>query len=167
MTAVTLKGAHMPAEIRAFAEKMAAAQGCKVSVTRERSGYHLYMPCPECLNDHGRKELADPKYTINLSKHLGIGVDDEDFMFQDWNEVDNTRNNRAGLCMRTRSMSKPHMFKVSELLAMATVNQRHPEIHTEASVASTVDSAERESHWEIDPDTGVLCPPPPSCMLHA
>lgn len=154
-------GANMPSEIRAFAEKMAASQGCKVSVTRERSGYHLYMPCPECLADHGRKELADPKYTINLSKHLGIGSDD-DLMFQDWNEIENTRDNRAGICMRTRSSSKPHMFKVSELLAMQTITERHPEIHTCASIASTVDSADRESHWEMDPETGILCPPPPS-----
>jgi hypothetical protein len=153
---------NLPAEVAAFADRMAAAQGCKVRVEKERSGYHLYMPCPDCLAEHGRKELAAPKYTINVSKHLGIGVDDTDLWLQDWHEVEASRDRRAGLCMRTRQSKKPHMFSVAELLAMPTITQRHPDIHTAAAVISVADSSERQSHWEADPETGVLCPPPPS-----
>lgn len=160
----SVSGVNAPQAVLEFAKKMSAAQGCKVKITKERSGYHLYMPCPDCLETHGKRELSDPKYSINLTKHLGLLDDDTDLMFQDWTEIENTRERRSGVCQRTRSQAKPHMFCVSDLLRMSTVTQRHPDIMTAASVAFDGDASERESHWEPDSITGVLCPPPPGTI---
>lgn len=53
--------AYIPGEITQFADQIARSQNCKVTITRESSGYHLYLPCPTCLHTHGRDELKDPK----------------------------------------------------------------------------------------------------------
>lgn len=64
---------YIPKEITALADKIARQQNCKVTISKERSGYQLYMPCPAWLDSHGRNELKEPKYAINLSKYFGIG----------------------------------------------------------------------------------------------
>jgi hypothetical protein len=51
-----------------MADKIARQQNCKVTLSKETSGYHLYLPCPACLHTHKKDELRDPKYAINLSK---------------------------------------------------------------------------------------------------
>lgn len=141
-----------------FVEKMAAAQGCEVRLTKERSGYQLYIPCPECLHTHGKDELKDPKYSINLNRHLGIGEGDVDYINDDWGEIERRRG-RSSICMRTRSSAKPHLFKVEELLTMGTVTERHPNIDSKASVTSSVSDEDREAFWEKDPLTGIMRPP--------
>jgi hypothetical protein len=151
-----------PDEVRRCAEDIARRMGCRVRLSRERSGYHLYCPCPACLATHGTRELEDPKYTVNLSKLLGLGE-------HRLNSFDPRRIARAqsrsegrgvGICMRTRSSRRPHMFTLDELK-----NTRVSEIVSGWSGGSGVDdssgAADRESHWEPDPATGELCPPPP------
>jgi hypothetical protein len=163
----TSSGRTAPPEVRKFAERLMRQHQCPVTLTLERSGYHLYLPCPECLKDHGRKELQDPKYAINVSKHLGLGDQFKSLTEAAWFDtagaLENakTRDDRVGICMRTRSSGKPHFFPVSLLLEMPTVSERHPDIHTTGRLVSAAGSADRESNWEIDPRSGKKCPPPP------
>lgn len=167
----TADAGNAPNEIKEFAERMAAAQGCRVVLASEASGYHLYLPCPDCLDTHGSRELQDPKYAINVSKYLGIGDGyrgltiaaeslDPTVMEASF-QVSETRDRKSGICMRTRQSKNPHRFSVRELLGMTTITHRHPDIHTAAEVFGQAGSADRESHWEADPATGVMCPPPP------
>lgn len=163
---------YIPKEISDMADRIARQQNCKVTLSKERSGYHLYLPCPACLDSQGRGELRDPKYAINLSKYFGIGdnyshlkeMDEQD----GFNPVSQSRNQsvrdeknlNTGICMRTYQSANPHRFPVAELLAMAPISVRHPDINTSYSVINGVDADERESHWEEDPVSGKKCPPP-------
>lgn len=162
---------HIPKQITALADKLARSQDCKVTLSKERSGYHLYLPCPACLATHGRDELKDPKYAINLSKYFGIGDDFrhlQDLETQGFNPVDQLcnqavyeeKNLKTGICMRTWQSATPHRFPVDELLEMGSISVRHPDIQTRYRVINGADSEERESHWEEDPVSGELCPPP-------
>jgi hypothetical protein len=171
----TSTGGNAPDEVRKFVEKMSKAHDCKMLVARETNGYHLYIPCPECLHTHGRREVADPKYSINVSMYLGLGDAFADLKPQgpayDPAAMEKamastqTRDEKSSICMRTRQSKNPHRFKVSALLSMATVHERHPDIMTKADVVGQVGSAEREAHWEVDPESGVLVPPPPGTVV--
>jgi hypothetical protein len=163
--------AYIPKEIIQFADQIARSQNCKVVLSKESSGYQLYLPCPECLRTHRRDELKDPKYAINLSKYFAIGDDFRHLAEKHsgfFNPLDHSHNEevrrvkdvRTGICMRTFQSAKPHRFPVSELLAMATVTARHPDIQTSYKVINETDGEERESHWEVDPLSGQMCPPP-------
>jgi hypothetical protein len=162
---------HIPKEITDLADRIARQQNCKVTLSKENNGYHLYLPCPACLVSHGRKELQDPKYAINLSKYFGIGdkhrhlqeIEEQDGfnpVRQTHNQsVRDEKNHNTGICMRTYQSANPHRFPVAELLAMAPISVRHPDIHTSYRVINGADSEERESHWEVDPISGAKCPP--------
>lgn len=166
-------GAGAPAAIKAIAQQLSEAHGCQVRITQESSGYHAYLPCPDCLHTHGSRELSDPKYSINLSKYLGIGDRYSDLRDVDAPGIADTharsanifraekRDKNVSVCMRTRSSSDPHRYSMSELLAMDTVSARHPDILTRACVIGGADMSEREEHWEYDVASGKLCPPPP------
>ncbi len=168
------EGAHAPKPVENLAKRLADKQGCQVLVTREASGYHIYLPCPECLHSHGKNELRDPKFAINASKYLALGDDFKDLrdnqsergVFNPMaasNNVDaqETRDQKSGICMRTRQAKQPHRFTVSELLKMPTITERHPDIKTSSKLVGGAGSADRAEHWEIDPISGILCPPPP------
>ena len=167
---------HAPDPVRKFAEKLAKVQGCKVTLSNEARGYHIYIPCPECLHTHGKRELADPKYAINVSKALGLGdaykgPKGDGFMpttaqgMQDMMDHDREMDSKSSVCMRTRQSKEPHRFSISELMTMTTISERHPDIQTRAEVVGQAGSADRESHWEADPESGVLCPPPPGIVV--
>lgn len=165
---------HIPKEILDLADRIARQQNCKVTLSKERSGYHLYMPCPDCLVTHGKNELRDPKYAINLSKYCGIGDEfrhlheEVDQAFQAFNPltdihndaVNDEKNLKTGICMRTWQSNAPHRYPVDTLLAMDSVTKRFPDILTSYRVLNGADGAEREAHWETDPISGGLCPPP-------
>jgi hypothetical protein len=164
--------AYIPKEVTELADRIARQQNCKVTLSKESSGYHLYMPCPACLHSHGKSELRDPKYAINLSKYFGIGDEyrhlspsDEQSGFNPVGQARNEavwdeKNLRTGICMRTWQSNKPHRFSVEELLTMVPISERHPDIHSSYRVINGADSEDRESHWMEDPITGKLCPPP-------
>lgn len=172
---VTGDAGHAPDAARQFAARMSEAQGCRVVLTAETGGYHLYLPCPDCLETHGERELNDPKYAINLTRHLGLdqgsalldkperrrGTADLMAAYED-NE---RKDSRVGICMRTRQSKRPHFWSVSELLQMRTISERHPDIHTRASVTGGAGSADREQYWKPDPVTGIKCPPPPGEVI--
>lgn len=175
MKDVTLTGdaVHAPDLVKQFAQRMADIQKCRVVVTQEASGFHLYLPCPDCLHTHGERELNEPKYAINLTKYLdldsltsalmpGRKLRMSELLAQD--ALRTERDGRSGVCMRTRQSRKPHFFSVTELMQMQSVTERHPDIHTKAMVVGQADSAERESFWVPDPVSGVLCPPPPGMV---
>lgn len=159
--------AHAPEEIRKLARVFLEAHDCPMVLSREESGYHLYLPCPDCLHTHGRKELQDPKYAINLSMLAGLGDEFRDttknsFMpaaVEERNSLEQRKEFGSGICMRTRSAKKPHRFPIDMLRNMATVTERHPDIMTKASMHGGASSAEREEMWEPDTVTGVSCPP--------
>lgn len=170
----TADAGNAPEAVKQFAERMAKAQGTKVKLSTERSGYHLYIPCPDCLHDHGAKEIEDPKYAINLSKHLAIGDQYQDLKVRKMSldptvmeaayQAEEVRDKAVGICMRTRESKQPHKFSVRSLLNMGTVEDRHPDIRTRCEVIGGVGNADRESHWEPD-ENGVLCPPPPGDVI--
>jgi hypothetical protein len=162
---------YVPKEINDIADRIARQHNCKVTLAKESSGYHLYMPCPECLHSHGKSELRDPKYAINLSKYFGIGDQFRHLSERhsqafspldlDYNQaVNDERNLKTGICMRTWQSPNPHRFPVEDLLTMDAITTRHPDIHTSYRLINGADGAERESHWMEDPVTGKLCPPP-------
>lgn len=160
---------NAPEEVRRWAHKIATAHGCPVTLSRERSGYHLYMPCPDCLHTHGRRELDDPKYSINLSILAGLGEHRDvtegqawrPNMFEDADSIRKRREYGAGVCMRTRSSRSPHMFPMELLLNMSTVSERHPDIQTRMDIRGGPGSEDIEEMWEEDATSGKLCPPPP------
>lgn len=164
--ASTSSGYHAPKEVTDLAERLAAQHQCKITISMEESGYHIYLPCPKCLETHGRKELAEPKYAINASKYLSIGEKFrkrsafEDMLSEDFRDGNEKRDRGSSICMRTRSSKEPHRFSVSELLSMSSIPTRHPDIYTRASLAG-VAKGNKEEHWEVDPLTGVLSPPLP------
>ena len=163
----TPTGAHAPPEVQAFADRMSAVQGCRVVLSREATGYHLYLPCPDCLFTHGKSELADPKYAINLSKYLEIGDGFRQLGMVTTLEAMKAiekKDTSSSICMRTRQSKEPHRHNVTDLLSMTTITQRHPELLTKAEVAGGAGSADREEHWEKDEESGVMCPPPAGDM---
>jgi hypothetical protein len=162
----------------ALANKLSKSHRCQVLVTHEMSGYHIYLPCPECLRTHGRNELRDPKFAINVSKYLALGDDFRDLKertssrggFNPGAAADNAdsaeiRDTKSGICMRTRQSRDPHRFSVSELKTMSSITERHPDIATSAKVVGGLGSADREEHWEKDPTSGKMCPPPPGELI--
>ena len=161
--------AHAPEEVRKWAQKITEVHGCPTVLAREVSGYHLYIPCPKCLEDHGRRELDDPKYAINLSVLAGLG----DFrdatagqawrpgMFEEREELRKKQEYGAGICMRTRSSRHPHMIPLDELLSMGTVSERFPDIATRADMRGGAGADDIKEMWEEDPKSGELAPPPP------
>lgn len=163
---------HIPKEITRLADQIARSQNCKVTLSKERSGYHLYLPCPGCLVSHGYKELKDPKYAVNLSKYFGFGdqyqhlrATEKQDEFNPVNQgldqaVWDERNYKSGICMRTYQSNSPHRFSVEELLNMASITARHPDVQTSYKLANGVDAEDRESHWVVDPISGGKCPPP-------
>lgn len=168
------EGAHAPKQVQVLAKKLADRQGCQVLVTREASGYHIYLPCPSCLETHGKNELRDPKFAINASKYLALGdnfsdlrdIQSERGTFNPMSagrnvDAQETRNTKSGICMRTRQAKEPHRFSVTELLSMSSITERHPDIKTSSKIVGGAGSADRAAHWEIDPVSGILCPPPP------
>lgn len=171
MSDIDIKGSAggAPEEVRAFADRMLKVHDCPGILSKEKSGYHLYIPCPECLETHGRRELDDPKYSINVSMVLGIGDNYRDdtggsLMPGDMikrEKLENMAEFKSSICMRTRSSREPHRYSVQDLLNMATVTQRFPDIHTTAALSGGVGSAEREEMWMTDPVSGKEAPPPP------
>lgn len=162
---------YIPKEISNMADRIAKQQNCKVTLSKETSGYHLYLPCPACLHTHKKDEIRDPKYAINLSKYFGIGDEFQHLNHQAsqafnpvnmaYNDaVSDETNLKTGICMRTWQSPEPHRFPVDVLLAMDTITARHPDINTSYRVINGADGEERESHWEPDPVTGEQCPPP-------
>ena len=168
-TQVNDSASNAPPEIMKLVKRFQNAHDCPMILSRETSGYHLYLPCPECLETHQRRELEDPKYAINLSMIAGLGDEFRDTTHNSWmpaaiqerDSLEKRKEYGSGICMRTRSSSKPHRIPIEDLLRMGTVTSRHPDILTQASISGSVGSAEREEMWEVDPVSGELCPPPP------
>jgi len=160
--------AHAPDAIRRLAKKFMETHDCPVILSRETSGYHLYIPCPKCLYTHGRRELQDPKYSINLSMLAGLGDEFRDDTpalgfapgaFEARDQMEKRREYGSGICMRTRSSREPHRFPTDELMNMPTVTERHPDIMTQAALHGGSGSAEREEMYEPDPVTQNPAPP--------
>lgn len=172
----TASAAHAPEEVRKFAKLISERQNCRVLLANEASGYHVYVPCPDCLVDHGKRELNEPKYSINVSKYLALGDGFKDLRDGDrtfdpirlTRQMNNreTRDTRSGVCMRTKSAGKQaHMHSVRSLLDMRTVTERHPDLLTRAEVQGQAGASDREANWEIDPVSGISCPPPPGTVV--
>lgn len=160
-----------PEAVKRLMERIGRAQGCEVRVFRETSGYHIYFPCPACLQTHGARELKDPKYALNASKYLGIGkYAGESKASKRFNPaMENSRMEEShnadlgsGICMRTRDQppGKRHMYTMTEILSMPTITERHPDIMTRKKLVGMVGNDERESFWVPHPyGNGAKCPP--------
>ena len=58
----------VPREVRMLAESLSRLHGPSV-IRNESNGYHIYLPCPECLLTDGRKELHSKHLTVNASRY--------------------------------------------------------------------------------------------------
>lgn len=152
-----------------FARRIAHAQQCPITLTREVSGYQLYIPCPACLETHQEREIADPKYSIGVDKFLGTGAYNPNLngaVDMDKQMALLKSDTNSSICMRTRDARTPHRYSISELLAMSPVSERlDGNYNLSASIVGGAGSADRESYWEPDPETGIMCPPPPGKVV--
>lgn len=163
---LTPSASHAPPEVLRLAEKLGKAHGCPVKISREAKGYHIYLPCPECLKTHGKRELDDPKYAINASMYLGIGEFRDSFQGGDSVFDDDRRKDHgSSVCMRTRQDKVPHRFTIADLKSMGTVTEREPDIMTRYKMIQGSASDERTKHWEPDGMSGILCPPPAGVVI--
>ena len=160
-------GSHAPAEVMRLAEKLGRANDCPVKVTSEAKGYHIYIPCPDCLHTHKKRELQDPKYAINASIYLGLGKYRKDRSGSPYlYETDETNDTGSSICMRTRQSKVPHRFRVRDLLQIGTVLERHPDLlKSKFRLLNSGASDDARKHWEEDPVTGVMCPPRPGTVI--
>lgn len=161
-------GSHAPAEVMSLAERLGKANDCAVKVTSEANGYHIYIPCPECLRSYQKREIQDPKYAINASMYLGLGKYRKEQKCSPhlYESDDDEREMRSSVCMRTRQSKKPHRFRVKDLSQMGTVLDRNPELMTSKfKLIGGGASDDARKHWEIDPTSGVACPPPPGIVI--
>src|SRR6266496_1106889 len=78
-----------PAE-QALAEALIECHG-KVRVAKESRGLHFYIPCPDCLQEDGEKELYSMHLAINVDRYFA-------------------GHNRASQCMKTGQV-----FPIDEL----------------------------------------------------
>ena len=81
-------------------------------LVKESRGRHLYLPCPDCLEKLGRKELTDQHLAINMDRYFMTGK-----VYA--NRVGTMNADRSGMCMRTGTP-----FSVSELLRMKSLEER-------------------------------------------
>lgn len=51
-----------------LAEALSRLHGPSI-IRNESNGYHIYLPCPECLDTDGRKEIFSKHLTINASRY--------------------------------------------------------------------------------------------------
>ena len=61
----------LPKDVELLATALSNVHG-HVLIRRERGGLQLYMACPECLQNDGRKELSKKHLAINPERYLGI-----------------------------------------------------------------------------------------------
>jgi hypothetical protein len=171
---INSSASNAPPEILKWANIFLRAHDCPMLLSRENSGYHLYLPCPECLKTHERREIEDPKYSINLSMLAGLGEAYSDRTDGSWMpaavqtrlNLQKRKEYGSSICMRTKSSKNPHRIPIDELRRMATVTERHPEIMTKASLSGFIGSAEARDMWEMDPVSQKLCPPPPGKLIN-
>ena len=161
-------GSHAPAEVLRLAEMIGKAQDCPVKITSEAKGYHIYIPCPDCLESYKKREMQDPKYAVNASIYLGIGQHRKERPGSPhlYENDDDDRDAGCSVCMRTRSNKRPHIYRVKDLMCMGTVLSRHPDIlNSSFKLVGSGASDDARSHWEPDPVSGVACPPPPGIVI--
>jgi hypothetical protein len=161
-------GSHAPAEVLNLANMLGKANDCPVKVTSEASGYHIYIPCPECLKSHKKAEIQDPKYAINASMYLGLGKYRIERAGSPhlYESIDDALERRSSTCMRTKSSKHPHQYRVTDLQRMGTVLERHPEImRSKFKLIGGGASDDARAHWEQDPISGAHCPPPPGQVI--
>ncbi len=159
-------GSHAPEAVRRLAERLGRHHDCPVKITSEAKGYHIYLPCPACLETHGKRELQDPKYAINASKYLGIGQYADEVRNASHLLEHKDGDGSISVCMRTRQSKSPHFYRVRDLEQMGTVLSRHPDLmKVKFKLVGTGATDDARKHWEIDPASGVACPPPPGKVI--
>ena len=161
-------GSHAPPDVMRLAEMLGKAQDCPVKITSEAKGYHIYVPCPGCLESYQKRELQDPKYAINASLYLGIGEHRKARPGSPhlYENDDDERDAGCSICMRTRQSKTPHRYRVKDLLSMGTVLSRCPEIMKSSfRLVGGGSSDDARAHWEPDPISGVACPPSPGIVI--
>lgn len=170
---INTSAANAPPEVMRWVNIFQKAHDCPMNLSKENNGYHLYIPCPECLKTHGEKEIEDPKYSINLSMLAGLGDNFRDDTKNSWmpaavikrDSLEKRREYGSSICMRTKSSRTPHRFAIDELRQMSSVTERHSHIITKASLSGSVGSAEREEMWEEDFVSKTMCPPPAGKLI--
>jgi hypothetical protein len=161
-------GSHAPTEVKRLAETLGKANDCPILITSEASGYHIYLPCPECLHTHEQREVNEPKYSINASKYLGLGEfrRDASISAHIYEDDSDAKEAKTSVCMRTHRSKTPHRFRVKDLLQMGTVMSRHPDLKkVKFKLIGTGASDDARSHWMPDPKSGIMCPPPPGDVI--
>jgi hypothetical protein len=73
LTTGSLPNAGIPRKAMRILERLKKLTLNHLHVTNERSGFHVYVPCPVCLKKRGSRELTDQHMAINLDRFLGTG----------------------------------------------------------------------------------------------
>lgn len=118
---------QLPRDVQLLAGALSRKHG-NIVVAREKSGLHLYMACPSCLQKDGRPEMRKRHLALNVSKYFG-----QDNFLTRRGGYDNQR------CCQCMKEDKP--YRVQELLDMAPLSERG--IPDEAS-SVTISSVERK-----------------------
>lgn len=131
------KGGTADPETQALAESLARVHG-PVLATRERSGTHLYMACPHCLELDGLRELKKRHLAVNVDKYRmsRMGLTQPPAR-SGRRRVRGGRRpaDNFGMCMKS---GLP--FGVAQLLEMPTLEQRIPNLPPLARAVNFVDN---------------------------
>lgn len=107
-----IAGLQLDMRVIALAEALANIHG-PVHITQERSGLHLYMASPVCLEQYGRDELHKRHLAVNVSKYLRIGQ---------WAAKGGRRAGRIDSCAQCMKTSTP--YTITQLLHMPPLSAR-------------------------------------------
>jgi hypothetical protein len=113
-----------------------------VRINPENTGVHLYMPCPQCIEDYGKDELFKMHLAVNATKFI------------------NTGSTRVCMCMKT---GQP--FEIQDLLTMVPVTQRGA-LRESLSVETAFKVTVMSNRDKLEPDSrGNLVPKNPGTVL--
>ena len=126
----------IPDDVLTLAKDLSEIHGT-VRITTEKSGIHVYMASPACLEEYGSDELSKMHLAVNLQKYLATG------------------DPMVGFCMKTETK-----YNILDLLAMPPLSERGYEDKPYVVVKKAID----EHYLEPDAD-GNMVPKSPGDVM--
>jgi hypothetical protein len=71
-TVSQMSGLTSEQRIQNLLDALSAIHG-QIHTRREKSGLHVMLACPDCLEEYGRRELRSRHLALNIDKYLGLG----------------------------------------------------------------------------------------------
>jgi hypothetical protein len=113
-TTGALANADVPHDVRSLAGALSQLHG-DVSLAQEARGIHLYLACPDCLENDGDKELRARHLAVNADRYTGSGS---------WAGLIGTYDmERSCMCMKTEktylvatlTLPKPKPYQCTDM----------------------------------------------------